>query len=480
MAGLLSLQAFWINKYYHVMKNGFQREANFAFEAAIRAEFSKRSDSIEQLISKKLADTSSFVLSSRMDKALNKLTYTITSRKKPGDSFSATLNNLPPGLSEADPVEVRAELTRMIANNLRNDDLENHVIYYRTQELGGFMLKTTNEIQFDTARLRPVLDSILQEREIAVPYVFFTTGASKYVVDIYTGTENKFPVTTRYLPTYRTSPGQQYVRVAFEDPHRYILSGMWVILLTSGLLVCAIGLCMFLLLKRLYQEKKLSKIKNDFIGNITHEFQTPIAAALIAVEALNNPAVMDDRPKAMRYVNHAKNELHRISNLTGKILNISLYENRKDVVKKERFNVAHVINELIGVKLLTGIKVEIEWLNDSGVNELTADKSQFTHALSNVIDNSIKYGGDMVEIRIKGSLDNGFLVISVQDNGPGIATDDIPFIFDKFYRSATNGRQDAEGFGLGLFYVKQIMELHRGWCRVESRQGTIIKLGWPV
>ncbi|PZR29782.1 MAG: hypothetical protein DI535_01375 [Citrobacter freundii] len=480
MIGLLILQAFWISKYYRITYNDFRQQATSSFESAVRKEFAQRSDSIEIVIAQKLADTSSFILSMKPDTVLNKLTYTITSRTDSGDHFSATLNKFPAEALMGDQGMLRHQLASIIAHNLRNDDLENHVIYYRTQELGRFILKATTAQQFDTMRLRPVLDNILREQNIHVPYVFLTASKAADILPVHAELRRKFPVTTRSLPTYRSSPGQQYICASFEDPKLYILSAMWLILLSSGILVCAIGCCLYILLKRLHQEKKLLLIKNDFISNITHEFKTPISTALLAVEALADPAILDNKPKVTRYVQHAKKELQQISSLTNKILHISLYENSNSLLKKERIKVADQIREIIDIKALTGKKVSFQLSSDTDVIYLTADKAQFAHALSNVIDNSVKYGGGEVCIRINCAIENRYFVTSIRDNGPGIAAGDIPFVFDKFFRSNKGNQSTVEGFGLGLYYVKQIMELHGGWCKIEINQGTTIKLGWPL
>lgn len=485
MLTLLGLQVYWIGKYYNVTKQNFEKEVNLAFEDAFKKEFSLRADSIQHILKRKLLDTTLFTITSKFDKKDKAIIYDISETKNPKDKFSSSFSseNLAILINKENKKQATNLIAERFAEMLRNEDLNNHIVYYRTQELGKYMLDLTYKIEFDTANLRPILDRYLADRSIFVKYNFYTkdkdstTNKSTFSRALL----KKYPIITRSLPTYKHNPGQNYVRVMFRDPFPYILANMWLILFSSIFLVLLIAFCLYYLIKSLRKEKKLSLIKNDFISNITHEFKTPIATTMLAVEALNNQAVRQDEEKATRYLNHAKNELNRISELTDKILKISLYDTKNYEIKKEKVQVETIVKEVIEIYSLSEKSVKIMFKNKSGIVEIFADKSQFQHAIANIIDNAIKYGPDDTEIDINILLDKNYLITAIKDNGPGIAASEIPFVFEKFYRAKQPNEKPVKGYGLGLNYVKQIMDQHRGWYSIISHQnGTELKLGWPL
>lgn len=482
MLVLLALQGYWINKYYNVSKQDFEKEVNLAFEDGIKKEFSNRADSIEKILENAFLDSTKFLLTSKYSPKEDKVIYSITSKKDTLDKFSSSVSF--PDLSidlNYNNQELLKVVARRIANNLRRQDLDNHIVYYRTQELGNFMVKISDSLEFDTANLRPVLNKYLAERKIFVPYSFYTrtndstTNKSSFEPALL----EKYPIITRSIPTYERKKGQNYVRVMFNDPFPYILSNMWLILCSSVLLVVLMTGCLYLLLRSLNKAKKLSMIKNDFISNITHEFKTPISTAMLAVDALSDPTTILKEESKLKYLGHAKNELQKISALTDKILKLSLYDSDRYFLKKEKIEIDATINEIISIYETHSEPIDIQFNNNSEVEHLWVDKTQFQHAIANIIENGVKYGNSPVAITINLYLNNNYLVISIKDNGPGIAEIDLPYVFDKFYRAKMSDK-NIKGYGLGLNYVKQIMDQHDGWYSIESNSaGTELKLGWP-
>lgn len=485
MLVFLGLQGYWISKYYSITKQEFEKEVNLVFEDAFKKEFSLRADSIQQILKRKLLDSNFFTITSKLDKKENKIIYTVAETKNPKDKFSSSfsLHDINIMINKENKKIVTNLIAERFSELLRNEDLNNHIVYYRTQELGKYMLVLTNKLTFDTANLRPILTKYLVEKSITVPFEFYatkkdsTTNKSTFKPSLL----QRFPVITKSLPTYSNKPGQNYIRVMFKDPYRYILNNMWLILVSAVFLVLLITFCLVYLLHILRKEKRLSLIKNDFIGNITHEFKTPIATAMVAIEALNDYKLRQDEDKTIRYLGHAKNELKRISDLTDKILKISLYDSGDFELKKEQIPIDEMIKEIIEVNMLSNHNATISFNNTTGISTIVADKTQFLHALNNIIDNAIKYSDQPVNIDISCQLAHDKLVTLVKDNGPGIAKAELPFVFEKFYRAKHHQQQTVKGYGLGLNYVKQIMEQHQGWYSIFSDEnGTEVKLGWPL
>ncbi|RZL68735.1 MAG: HAMP domain-containing histidine kinase [Pedobacter sp.] len=486
MSALLALQAYWIVKYYRLTKTNFEKEVNLAFEDGIKKELSLRCDTVQKIIENKILDSSAFQITAKLDEKEKKYVYTLSATGNTKDKFSSsfTLNKMNKPIKSGDK-EVKNFIAKKIALMMRTEDLETHTIYYRTQSLGTFMSEEVEKHQFDTTRLRKAFNIYLKQRNIDVPYSFLirkedsTTNKSGFKASLL----KKYPIITKSFSTYRYTDDQAYVRAMFRDPFSYILSGMGLIFFASLGLVILLSASMIFILKSLFREKRLSAIKNDFISNITHEFKTPIATVTLAVEALSNSAVINDKEKSKRYIEHAKTEIERLNLLVDKVMNLAIYEDGHSEINKENINIDDVINDLIRLHQLTeNKKVVINYENKSGHIYIHADKTQFQHAVNNILDNAIKYSKDDALIEISISEKDDFLILTLKDNGIGIADREIPLVFDKFYRVGTGNNHLVKGYGLGLNYVKQIMEQHSGWCSIESKPGygTTLILGWPI
>lgn len=485
MLALLGLQAYWIVKYYQVTRFNFEKEVNMAFEDAVKKEFSVRCDTVQQLIEHNLLDTNQFIFSSNLDEKGTRIYNIFAKGKRKNKMLSSfSFSELNDSL-RSDDKQMKQKVAQHFAKQLRTEDLENHVVYYRTQELGTFMVEKAYQYQFDTTRLRPILNRYLKARNIHIPYRFLTlkndstTNLSHFSRKL----TRYFPVISKSYPTYRYTDNQRYVRAMFRNPFSYIISNMGLILISSIVLVLLIAICLTWMLKSLFREKKLAQIKNDFISNITHEFKTPIATVSVAIEALGNSEVRNDEHKTSRYLNHAKNEIERLDQLVDKVMNLSLYEDEQTEIHKEFIAIDEVIQELIQIHQVSNDKTPaIHYENKSGEQQLWVDKLKFRHAISNILDNAIKYTNSDPIINISLFKENNHLVFRFQDNGIGIPDKDLHLVFDKFYRVNKGNRHLVKGHGLGLNYVKQIMQQHKGWYKIESKlgTGTTIILGWPI
>ncbi|TAJ53987.1 MAG: HAMP domain-containing histidine kinase [Chitinophagaceae bacterium] len=482
IAGLIVLQFYWIKNYYQTSLFHFEREVNLAFEDAVKKDFQLRCDTIEQLLVAQLMDTSAFTIQSRYSKVQKVIVHHIYNAKDKKDYTSFSSTELPDSLVAGDIVYKR-KIAQQFARNLRTEDLENHVVYYRIQSLGHFVTDKVKRYGFDTSRLRPVLRQRLSERNIYTGFSFYVTNADSLL------SHTKLPdalaqngfVATKAQPTYKWwAYNEQYVRVVFENPIGYIFVKMEWILAGSLLLIILVALCIWLLLKALFHEKKLAIIKNDFINNITHELKTPVATISAAIEALQGSDI--SKEKNIRYLQHAQHETGRLSKLIDNILNISLYEKNTIRLQPEPVLVEKTIQEIIdGLKIATHIPIQYQYKNDTGTNSVVADKQLFQQALTNVLDNAVKYSGNEVVITVTCSTGSGYFVISCSDKGNGISASSMPHIFEKFYREPKPDHA-IKGHGLGLSYVQKIMEAHHGTIEIKSikGKGTTVILSWPL
>ncbi|MFD0752113.1 sensor histidine kinase [Mucilaginibacter calamicampi] len=483
---VLLLQFYWITKYYKVNQNDFEKEVNLAFEDALKKEFSLRCDTIQALIEQRLMDTTEFKISSEYSNRHQRLMYTISNAHNLKDKFissSFSFNGISTPLLPGDTV-LKRMIARKFAYNMRTEDLENHMVYYRTQNLGNFVDSSVKKYDFDTSRLRPVLNRYLAERNIRVPYKFYFRRQDSTLNRGFNSKQTTaYPIITKAYPTYTQKPGQQYVRAMFTNPFSYVVSRMGLIFAASLIIIGVVAFSLIGLMRMLIKEKRLSAIKNDFISNITHEFKTPIATASAAIEALTNFDVLKDADKTQRYLSHSKNELAKLSLLVDKVLSSSLYDSKQFDIKPENIDADDAIQKIMEqFAAQPGKTVSWTYNNNAGTSNIQADKLYFEHAINNVIDNAVKYAGNDVTINIQTHLKNNFWLLTITDNGIGIEANNLPLVFEKFYRVPSGNKHLVKGHGLGLSYVKNIIERHGGWCSIASMpgKGTTLTLAWPV
>ena len=239
------------------------------------------------------------------------------------------------------------------------------------------------------------------------------------------------------------------------------------VLRTTFLLITAFALAFLYLFRTVSRLRTLEEMKDDFVSNMTHELKTPIAIAYSANDALLNYDTANDAEKKERYLQIANKQLKRLGELVENILAMSMERRKTLQMKPEPILLRQFVEEIAALQRMRGDKkIKIDVRIDDNVN-ITADKAHFTNVLNNLIDNAIKYSGDSVAITIAGD----DKAISVADRGIGIPARSIPYIFNKFYRVPHGNRQDVRGYGIGLYYVKSIID-KMGWAiSVSSRDG---------
>jgi signal transduction histidine kinase len=205
---------------------------------------------------------------------------------------------------------------------------------------------------------------------------------------------------------------------------------------------------------------------------MTHELKTPIAIAYAATDAMLNFDTLDNKEKSREYLQHTKSQLVHLNGLVEQILTLSVEQRKNFKLNISEFNLNTVINNLIDQFKLKYNKPLIFNISPENTEiQINADKLHLSNAISNLFDNAIKYGKNEVEITINISQTDNYTEIKIKDNGPGIPASSLNKIFDKFYRVPTGNIHEVKGFGLGLNYVKSIMEKHGGSVNVTSREG---------
>jgi signal transduction histidine kinase len=269
----------------------------------------------------------------------------------------------------------------------------------------------------------------------------------------------------------------QNLRAYYEDPTIQALKKSSTGILLSLLLSLSVIFCLIYLLKIISTQKELAEIKNDLINNITHEFKTPIATISTAIEAIESFNVADNKEKTKQYAAISAFQLKKLHVMVEKLLETATLDSESLMLQKEPTNIVDLIAKIAKkFELLT--KKDIKFTTNIDSKILKIDLFHFENAVSNLVDNAIKYGGDIIEINLNSVLN--VTEISVADNGKGIDKSQQERIFDKFYRVPKGNTHDVKGFGIGLYYAQKIIEKHNGSINISSSfDNTIFKLQIP-
>jgi len=287
-----------------------------------------------------------------------------------------------------------------------------------------------------------------------------------------------------YGSTVREIIPEEFLAIIVPHEKDYAWQSMtWFII--GAILFTIIVLCAFFLTVRaLIIQKKLSEIKSDFINNMTHEFKTPLATISLAVDALKNEKVINDREKMNYFTGIIKEENKRMNKQVETILQAALLDRQEvqldlkklhahDLIKSSLNNINLQVAEKKG-----RLEVNLGALKD----ELMVDEVHFTNLISNLLDNAVKYSKDNLRIKICTLTSSNILKIKIEDNGIGMNKETVSRIFEKFYRAHTGNLHNVKGFGLGLSYVKTMVEAHHGTIKADSvvGKGTIFTLSFPL
>lgn len=259
-------------------------------------------------------------------------------------------------------------------------------------------------------------------------------------------------------------------RLNVKQPHMFVLKQMSGLLFTSLGLILLLFVSYFYLLKIIFRQKNLDEIKSDFVNNMTHELKTPLAVAYAANDALLNYGMINDEEKREKYLKVSQEQLVHLTGLVEQILTMSVEERKNLQLNKESIplrplfeNLKHQYSLQAGKPVEIFVRVEPEELS------VQADRVHFRNVVCNLIENAIKYSGESVRIEIGAGQEGNKTRIYLSDNGVGIPAQALPKLFDKFYRVSTGDIHNVKGYGLGLSYVKTIIEKLGGRIHVESK-----------
>ncbi|MCF6182135.1 HAMP domain-containing sensor histidine kinase [Lutibacter sp.] len=291
---------------------------------------------------------------------------------------------------------------------------------------------------------------------------------------------NNFP--KKYLKTVSKStflPHRSKLELFFTDETPILLKESLISILLSLLLSLSIIASLLYLLKTIYKQKQLSEVKNDLISNITHEFKTPIATISAALEAMKSFNVLNDKEKSEKYINIANAQIKKLDVMIEKILETATLNHEELKITKKPVNISELINEIITKYQLLSKGKTILFKSTIPNKLIKLDAFHFENAISNIFDNAIKYGGNNIETEL--TSDKNTITLTISDDGNGIPKNQKDKIFEQFYRIPTGNTHAVKGFGIGLYYTKNIIEKHGGTIQViyNKKNKTTFKIELP-
>jgi two-component system, OmpR family, phosphate regulon sensor histidine kinase PhoR len=275
-----------------------------------------------------------------------------------------------------------------------------------------------------------------------------------------------------------------YMRVYFPHQRGYLLRTMWVMLSISGVLMLVIMFAFSYTITTIFRQKKLGEIKNDFINNMTHELKTPISTISLACEALNDPDMRTNEKQLRNFIGMISEENKRLGVLVENVLRSAILDRGDMQLRTEQLNMHDLIKAVI-----RNIAIQVRKKGGSIKTNLNAnnpiiegDAIHLTNVIYNLIDNAIKYSPENPTMEIRSRNIKDGILISFKDEGIGVSKENQKKIFDKLYRVPTGNIHNVKGFGLGLSYVKIIVEKHQGEITVDSelKKGSTFHIYLPA
>jgi two-component system phosphate regulon sensor histidine kinase PhoR len=490
MATLIGIQVYWIRNSVQLREANFLRSVDEAVNIALSKletiEFARRinsSDSLQYyLLRHQFKDVTGF------DEDINRKTVSDTGIRmiKPPNEGNARVIELaetinkPKGIVPGEQQEISSQATPGIPGyQLKKPDVEslrrqNMLMNRIMNQVLGSIMKENIEQRITSG----LIDTLLREefimKGITLSYEFgvFNPGRNKIVLEK-TGHYHDLLLQKGY--SFPLMPGNgisstDFLLVYFPDKSKHGFMNLWGMLLVSLTLVIIIISAFAYSMFTIIRQRKLSELKNDFINNMTHEFKTPISTVSLACQALTDKDVPRSDEMYDSYIHIIEDENRRLGVMAEKILQTAILEKGKLNLRLETIDLHVLISEVI-----KNIAIQVE-IRDGAISTsfqaknayIKADKVHLANLIYNLLDNANKYSPRKPKIQVSTTDSDTGIIIQVKDNGIGISKINQKKIFEKLYRVPTGDVHNVKGFGLGLSYVKFVVEKHGGAISVES------------
>ena len=307
---------------------------------------------------------------------------------------------------------------------------------------------------------------------------------SDYALDTLANVKQYFILAAPSGSAYESILPDEYLIVIVPHQKNIVLKELMWFIIGAIIFTFIIITAFFLTLRSLFVQKKLGEIKSDFINNMTHEFKTPLATISLAVDALKNEKVINDKEKYAYFTGVIKEENIRMNKQVETILQASLLEKDEVQVNLKKYSAHEFINDAVN-NIMLPLQQKNGTLDvhlDAKDETVLIDEVHFTNIVNNLLDNAMKYSKYEPKITLTTFNTGNQFKIRIEDNGIGMNKETLSRIFEKFYRAHTGNVHNVKGFGLGLSYVKTMVEAHNGTIKAESvlGKGSTFTLSFPL
>lgn len=477
LLGLVGLHSYFAYQDYQAKEYEYQQQVNLSFEEAVAAEKEARIDTFIAYTRSLFADSSKVEIRATYNEEKGRTHFSLKDTDADSPYTSLSYEHDKRKLNHLDSLNFEITLDYFM-ESVRSS-LNLGTVYYWTQDLGKKMHDYLDSTFYDERLLGEIFQEKLNKRNIRSSFEIREVAEDSLEHPEIAETDFQTEAFQSEFPGRKVIP----VIAIMKNPAREIFGRIKLTLIGAVLNLILVGLSFLFLLKVIFKQKKLSQIKDDFIDNITHELQTPIATLMAANEAMSTYHALEDPEKSKRYLSISNIELRRLSSMVDNILMSSIHNRSNMALKWERVDVQDLIKLCIFKnELKSDQQVKFELDLQEGPLELHTDKLHLQNILDNLIENAVKYNDAEIKIiKISSGEENGQVQITVTDNGNGIPEDQQEQIFEKFYRIPSDVGK-AKGFGIGLYYIKTILEQLKGQINVQPAQarGTSFILSFPL
>jgi signal transduction histidine kinase len=364
----------------------------------------------------------------------------------------------------------------------------------KKEEIKQLLGKIASEIKYvdassmekiETDTLNRIIKNTLLTKGITTPFEFLLKKQNKgkdTTITFSNGFNTKNIAFEADMSLDKIFNQHNILQLQFPNQNQYVFANIKNALLLSILFSLLIIAAFYYAIKLILQQKKLSEMKNDFINNMTHELKTPIATISLAVDSINNPLIKNDDARFKTYTNILKEENNKLNSHVERVLQMAALDKNELQLHKKNVNLSQIIDLALDAHKLQiqNQNAEIIFNHPNETIECFADAFHLATAFSNLIDNALKYASENCKLSITIEKNSNQIAIHFKDNGIGIDPALHHKVFEKFYRVSSGNLHDTKGFGLGLSYVKSIIEAHEGQISLSSEKGKgsvfIIKL----
>jgi two-component system phosphate regulon sensor histidine kinase PhoR len=371
-------------------------------------------------------------------------------------------------------IKTEINLSTDAIDKIRKTNIKIELVNQAITELAEGQKDILNRL--DTSEVRRMLKKQLKEKGISEAFELAIQNDEGKLVGIGTISDplliKNQGVQSKLFPNDILGK-DNFLFVYFPEKGSHVFRQVWLPISSSIVFILVIIFCFVYAIKVIIRQKALSDIKNDFINNMTHEFKTPLATVSLAVEALQDPELSNQDKFRARYLGIIKDENKRLVSQVEKVLQAAALDKNDFKLKIEPIHLTELLESTVEhISLQVESKGgKIEFQNLLKNPEIEGDAFHLTHIFNNLLDNANKYSKETPKIKVLAKEDQDQVIVTIQDQGIGMSKEAVKKIFDKFYRVPTGNVHDVKGFGLGLSYVKTMLEAHKGGIYVQSEPG---------